>query len=89
MKAAENAAKVPSHKPGFKIKINGASLWQRHEPAAPEPMLNKMAKWKLILPSWPGGAPDEVGEGGGVNFHDWGGGDSKRCYFCAQESFSG
>lgn len=86
VKAAENAAKVPSRKPGFKIKINGVSLWQRQKPAVPEPTHNKIAKWKLILPSWPGVAPDEVG---GVNFCDWGGADSKRCYFCAQESFSG
>lgn len=61
VKAAENAAKVPSRKPGFKIKINGVSLWQRHKPAVPEPTHNKIAKWKLILPSWPGVAPDEVG----------------------------
>lgn len=86
MEAAENASKVPSRKPGFKIKINGVSLWQRHKPAVPEPTHNKIAKWKLILPSWSGVAPDEVGW---VNFRDWGGADSKRCYFCAQESFSG
>lgn len=63
VKATENAAKVPSRKPGFKIKINGVSLWQRHKPTVPEPTHNKIAKWKLILPSWPGVAPDEVGGG--------------------------
>lgn len=63
VKAAENAAKVLSRKAGFKIKINAVSLWQGHKPAVLEPTRNKMAKWKLILPSWPGVAPDEVGGG--------------------------
>lgn len=61
VKVAENAAKVLSRKAGLKIKINGLSLWQRHEPALPEPAHNKIAKWKPILPSWLGVTPDEVG----------------------------
>lgn len=37
VKEAENVAKVLSRQAAFVIKMNGACLWQKHEPAVPEP----------------------------------------------------
>lgn len=60
VKEAQNAAKVLSHQAEFKIKINGVCSWQRHE-ATQSQSPHAKAKWKLILPSLPGVAPDEFG----------------------------